>query len=62
MASPSDQSSFIDMLSRSGMDVPQEQVPSLFEGYQHLLHMIDLLGRPATREAEPATTFTPEKR
>ena len=62
MASPSDQSSFIAMLSQSGMDVPQEQLPSLFEGYQHLLRMIDLLGRPQTREAEPATTFTPGNR
>jgi hypothetical protein len=43
------------------MHVPQEQLPSLFEGYQHLLHMIGLLGRPATREAEPAMTFAPER-
>ena len=50
------------MLRLSGMDVPQEQLPSLFEGFQHLLQMIDLLRRPATREAEPATTFTSEKR
>jgi hypothetical protein len=62
MASPSDQSHFTAMLGLSGMDVPQEQLPSLFEGYQHLLHMIGLLGRPAAREAEPAMTFTPEKR
>ena len=61
MASPSDQSSFIAMLSLSGMDVPQEQLPSLFEGYQHLLRMLDLLGQPTTEEAEPATTFAPEK-
>jgi hypothetical protein len=62
MTFPSDQSHFTAMLSLSGMDVPQEQLPSLFEGYQHLLHMIGLLGRPAAREAEPAMTFTPEKR
>jgi hypothetical protein len=62
MASPSDQSSFTAMLSLSGMDVPQEQLTSLFEGYQHLLHMIDQLGRPASREAEPAAIFTPEER
>jgi hypothetical protein len=54
MASLSDQSSFFAMLSLSGVDVPQE-------GYQHLLRMIDLLGRPTTREAEPAATFAPEK-
>ncbi|MGA3005007.1 MAG: hypothetical protein ABSE20_25130 [Acetobacteraceae bacterium] len=62
MASPSDESSFTAMLSLSGMDVPQEQLPSLFEGYQHLQRMIGLLGRPASREAEPAAIFTPEER
>jgi hypothetical protein len=62
MAFPSDQSSFTAMLAHSGMDVPEEQLPSLFEGYQHLLRMIELLGRPTTREAEPATTFAPEQR
>jgi hypothetical protein len=62
MTSQSDQSHFTAMLSLSGMDVPQEQLPSLFEGYQHLQHMIGLLGRPAGLEAEPAMTFAPEKR
>jgi hypothetical protein len=62
MTSPSDQSHFTATLSLNGMDVPQEQLPSLFEGYQHLLHMIGQLGRPAAREGEPAVTFTPEKR
>jgi hypothetical protein len=62
MTFPSDQSSFEAMLAHSGMDVPAEQLPSLFEGYQYLLRMIDLLERPTTREAEPATTFAPEKR
>ena len=58
MTSPSDQSHFTATLSLNGMDVPQEQLPSLFEGYQHFLHMIGLL---AAREGEPAVTFTPEK-
>jgi hypothetical protein len=40
MTSPSDQSHFTAMLRLSGMDVPQEQLPSLFDGYQHFLHMI----------------------
>jgi hypothetical protein len=62
MASQSDQSSFTAMLARSGMHVPQEQLPSLFEGYQHMLRLIDLLGRPATLDAEPAVIFTPEQR
>ena len=61
MASRPDQSSFTAMLNLSGMDVPQEQLPSLFEGYQHLLRMLDQLGQPTTGEAEPATTFAPEK-
>ncbi len=62
MPSPSVQSSFTAMLEQSGMHVPQEQLPSLFEGYQHMLRLIDLLGRPATLEAEPAVIFTPEQR
>ena len=61
MTSTSEQSHFTEMLSLSGMHVPQEQLPSLFEGYQQLLHMIGLLGRPATRESEPAMTFAPER-
>lgn len=62
MPSPSVQSRFTAMLEHSGMHVPQEQLPSLFEGYQHMLRVIDLLGRPATLEAEPAVIFTPEQR
>jgi hypothetical protein len=62
VTSPSDQSHFAAMLSLSGMDVPQEQLPSLFEGYSHLLQMIGLLDRSAPPEAEPAMTFTPEQR
>jgi hypothetical protein len=62
MASPPDQTGFAAMLAQSGMHVPQEQLPSLFEGYQHMRRMIDLLGRPATLEAEPAVIFAPEQR
>ena len=61
MASAPNQSIFSAMLAESGMQVPEEQVPSLFEGYQHMLRLIDLLGRPATMEAEPAVIFTPEQ-
>ena len=59
MASPSEQSSFAAMLAQSGMHVPEEQWPSLFEGYQHMMRLLDLLGRPATLDAEPAVIFTP---
>jgi hypothetical protein len=62
VTSPSDQSHFAAVLSLSGMDVPQEQLPSLFDGYSHLLQMIGLLDRSAPLEAEPAVTFTPEQR
>jgi hypothetical protein len=62
MASAPNQSKFLTMLAESGMQVPDEQVPSLFEGYQHMLRLIDLLGRPTTMEAEPAVIFTPEQR
>ena len=62
MASPSDQSSFAAMLAQSGMRVPQDQLASLFEGYQHMMRLVDLLGRPATLDAEPAVIFTPEQR
>jgi hypothetical protein len=60
MASAPDQS-FTAMLAESGMQVPEEQLPSLFEGYQHMLRLIDLLGRPATLEAGPAVIFVPEQ-
>jgi hypothetical protein len=60
MASAPDQS-FTAMLAESGMQVPEEQLPSLFEGYQHLLRLIDLLGRPAALDAEPAVIFAPEQ-
>ena len=61
MASAPNQSNFMGMLAESGMQVPEEQLPSLFEGYQHMLRLIDLLGRPATLEAEPAVIFAPEQ-
>jgi hypothetical protein len=61
MASTSDQSNFAAMLADSGMQVPEEQLPSLFEGYQHMLRLINLLGRPATLEDEPAVIFAPEQ-
>jgi hypothetical protein len=47
------------MLAQSGMHVPEEQWPSLLEGYRHILRLLDLLGRPATLDAEPAVIFTP---
>jgi hypothetical protein len=62
MASAPDQSNFAAMLAESGMQVPEEQLPSLFEGYQHMLRLINLLGRPATMEAEPAVVFAPGQR
>jgi hypothetical protein len=62
MASPSDQASFAAMLAESDMRVPQEQQPYLLEGYQHMLRLLDLLGRPATLAAEPAVIFTPDQR
>ena len=62
MSSPFEQSSFTAMLAQSGMHVPQEQWPSLLEGYQHILRLLDLLGRPATLDAEPAVIFTPGQR
>ena len=62
MASSSDQSRFMAVLAESGMQVPPEQLPSLFEGYQHMLRLIALLGASTTREAEPAVIFTPDQR
>jgi hypothetical protein len=60
MASAPDQS-FTVMLAESGMQVPEEQLPSLFEGYRHMVRLIDLLGRPAALEAELAVIFAPEQ-
>jgi hypothetical protein len=61
-SSVSDQTSFAAMLAQSGMHIPPEHLPSLFEGYQHLLRALALLGTPSTREAEPAVIFTPDQR
>lgn len=62
MDSATDHSTFATMLALSGMKVPQEQMASLFEGYQHMQRLLHLLGRPMTLEAEPAVIFTPEQR
>jgi hypothetical protein len=62
MASQPERSSFAAMLLESGMPVPLEQQPSLLEGYQHILRLLDLLGRPTTLDAEPAVIFTPGQR
>ncbi len=62
MDSPSEEARFAFMLAESGMRVPPEQLPSLYEGYRHMLRLIALLGAPATREAEPALIFSPDRR
>lgn len=62
MGSPSEQSRFAAILAHSGMHVPEEQWPSLLEGYQHMQRLLDLLARPATLDAEPAVTFAPDQR
>jgi hypothetical protein len=60
MAALSDEANFATMLALSGMQVPQDQLSSLLEGYQHMMRQIDLLGRPTTLQAEPALIFAPE--
>jgi hypothetical protein len=62
MDAPSDESRFTAMLAESGMDVPPDQLPSLFEGYRHLLRLVALLATPLAREAEPAVIFAPDAR
>ncbi|MBK1662474.1 hypothetical protein [Paracraurococcus ruber] len=59
---PPDEVRFAAMLAESGMRVPPEQLPSPLEGYCHMLRLIAALGAPATFEAEPALTFTPDRR
>ena len=59
---PSDEARFASMLAESGMQVPPEQLPSLLEGYRHLLRQVALLGAPAALEAEPALIFAPDRR
>jgi sugar/nucleoside kinase (ribokinase family) len=59
---PSDETRFASMLTESGMQVPPEQLPSLLEGYRHLLRLVTLLSAPAAIEAEPALTFAPGRR
>lgn len=60
MDSPSDESRFTTILAESGMEVPSDQLSSLFEGYQHLLRLVALLAGPLAREAEPAVIFAPD--
>ena len=62
MDSPSDEARFAAVLAESGMPVPPEQLPSLHEGYRHVLRLIGLLGAPAAPEAEPAVVFAPDRR
>ena len=62
MNSEAERMNFVAMLAQSGMHVPPEQLPSLLEGYQHLLRALPLLGAPSTREAELAVVFTPDQR
>jgi hypothetical protein len=59
---PTDEARFAAMLAESGMQVPPEQLPSLLEGYRHLLRQVALLSAPAALEAEPALTFAPDRR
>jgi hypothetical protein len=59
---PSDEARLAAMLTESGMRVPPEQLPSLLEGYRHMLRLVAVLGAPATLEAEPALTFAPDRR
>ena len=59
---PADEARLAAMLAESGMRVPPEQLPSLLEGYRHLLRQVALLGAPAALETEPALTFTPDRR
>ncbi len=56
----SNESRFATMLAESGMEVPSDQLSSLFEGYQHLLRLVALLATPLAREAEPAVIFAPD--
>jgi hypothetical protein len=42
-----DQAKFLAMLAESGMQVPEEQLSSPFEGYQHMLRLIEIIGRPS---------------
>ena len=60
MNSMSDHQLFTALLAQSGMDVPPEQLASLFEGYRHMLRQIALIAAPLAFEAEPAVTFTPD--
>jgi hypothetical protein len=62
MGFPPDEVRLAAMLAESGMRVPAEQLPSLLEGYRHMLRLIAVLGAPATLGAEPALIFAPDRR
>jgi len=50
------------MLARAGLNLTPEQVRSILPGAAIVRRMIERVNAPLPREAEPAVTFTAEKR
>jgi hypothetical protein len=59
---PIDEAELQQMLARAGLNLTLEQVRSILPGAAIVRRMIERVNAPLPREAEPAVTFTAEKR
>ena len=59
---PIDEAELQKALARAGLNLTPEQVRSILPGAAIVRHMIERVNAPLPREAEPAVTFTAEKR
>jgi hypothetical protein len=59
---PIDETELQRLLARAGLDLTPDQVRSILPGAAIVRRMIERVNAPLPREAEPAVTFTAEKR
>ncbi len=59
---PIDEAELQRLLARAGLVLTPDQVRSILPGAAIVRRMIERLNAPLPREAEPAVTFTAEKR
>jgi hypothetical protein len=59
---PIDEAELARMLARAGLNLTPDQVRSILPGTAIVRRMIERVNAPLPREAEPAVTFTTEKR
>ena len=59
---PTDETELQRVLARAGLNLTPDQVRSILPGAAIVRRMIERVNAPLPREAEPAVTFTAEKR